>query len=205
MLLARCDDMTYNGGITILEAWDTMNNMDIEQAISQRQAKIEQLQKYVEELREAERELSILLEARRIIGLDSSALNTGHSEPIQQRKRPYSRVGRPVTQRSLAADTMRVLDLTEQEDMSHADIHRELERTRGPTTKRALWSTLSRLVKEGHIQRPHPARYAAIRPGKSITVGSPENGISSNHHAEDTTQMNDTGESSLSLTDVFAE
>ena len=47
-----------------------MNNIDIDRAISQRQARIEQLQKYVEELREAEGELSILLEARRIVALD---------------------------------------------------------------------------------------------------------------------------------------
>jgi hypothetical protein len=182
-----------------------MNNMDFDRAISQRQARIEQLQKYVEELREAERELSILLEARRIVGLDSGQVNIEHSEQIQQPKRPYSRAGRPKTQRSLAADTLRVLDLTEQEEMSHFDIHRELERTRGPTGKRAVWSTLSRLVQEGRIRRPRPARYAAIRPGKSVIVGSPENGMSNSHNAQEITQTNDTGEVSLSLTDSFTE
>ena len=180
-----------------------MNNIDIDRAISQRQARIEQLQKYVEELREAEGELSILLEAKRIVALDSGQLNIEHSEQIHRPKRPYSRVGRPKTQRSLAADTMRVLDLTAEEDMPHADIHRELERTRGPTSKRALWSTLSRLVQEGHIQRPRPARYAAIR--KSVIAGSQENGISSNHHAEEGAQTNNEGEASLSLIESFAE
>jgi hypothetical protein len=203
ILLAKCDEAPYNGGITIVEACGMMNNMDIDRAISQRQARIEQLQKYVEELREVEQELSILLEARRIVGLDAGQLNIGPSEQIQRSKRPYSRPGRPKTQRSLAADTLRVLDLTAQEDMSHADIHHELERTRGPTTKRALWSTLSRLVREGHIQRPRPARYAALR--KSVIAGSQENGMSSNHHAEQGAQTNDGGETSLSLADSFAE
>jgi hypothetical protein len=203
MLLAICDDVTYNGGITTGEALGTMNNMDIDRAISQRQARIEQLQRYVEELRETERELSVLLEARRIVGLDPGQLNIGQSEQIQRLKRPYSRVGRPKTQRSLATDTLSVLDLTEQEEMSHADIHRELERTRGPTGKRAVWSTLSRLVQEGRIRRPRPARYAAIR--KSVIPGSQENGMSSNHHAEQGAQTNDEGESSLSLTDTFAQ
>jgi hypothetical protein len=65
-----------------VEAWGTMNNMDIDRAITQRQDRIEQLQKYVEELRETERELNILLDARRIVGLEPGQLNIGQSEQI---------------------------------------------------------------------------------------------------------------------------
>jgi hypothetical protein len=61
-----------------------MNDMDdIERAIAKRQAKIERLQKYMEELREAERELAALLDVRRILARDLGQTDIDEPDPTR--------------------------------------------------------------------------------------------------------------------------
>jgi hypothetical protein len=154
----------------------------LDQAIARREKDIERLQKYVEQLREAERELAALRDARRIVARDM-----GIQEVVAYDATPPAQIRtpgrRPMTQGSLTADIVRALDVTAH-DMSLDELQREIEKTRGPINRGTLTGTLSRLLKDKRIVKIGAARYAGIKLVSPHEINTPGEALQPSSNGE---------------------
>jgi len=141
-----------NGGVT--------NMNTIANALEQIRMEIQQLQGYLSELREAERQLAKLEMTRQIV---LGAIQTQESVPsptVQPQESP-AESETSHKQLPLPFDILKILS-TAGQTVSLVEIRQEIEKIRGPIKKNALSSTLSRLVQERRIRRPKPGKYAVI-------------------------------------------
>ena len=143
-----------NGGV--------MSMNSVASILEQIQTEIQRVRDYLMQLEETERKVAKLVITRQqILGdlpVEEASVATNES--------PQQPVGTPVILQSpppLPFDILKVLS-TAGRTMSFAKIHQELEEIRGPVTKNALTSTLSRLAHEHRIKRPSPGKYAVMTP-----------------------------------------
>ena len=120
-----------------------MENLD--QAIEKKRAEIEHLEKYVEQLKAAQRELTTLMEAREILTKGS----------------PTQETLKVKTKHTIVGDLLEIVSSNGNEK-SLSEIMEMLTKTRKGITHNSVTSILTRLVRENRIKRLGVGRYQAV-------------------------------------------